>query len=386
MPSRAEVEAGVNAPASPPYRKPSVAARVAAAALFFALVEAGVFHSGFYASLAQPDSSAGRVQGTLYNERRREISTPNQVLAVGDSRMSFRPKAAHEHTAGSGYSFANIMVPGSSPRCWYYMLREVDPGRNKYSAILIPITDYDDDDSEDMANRAADLHYLAPLLRLSDIADFSFSFPTWEMRWEAFRGILLRGWTFQRDFQALLVDFPERAKAIQWTREESARAIYNYVYSDRSLKGLRVDYATRTIHYPEGLTEAEHEVISENLLRNAEPHTGHHAAYRRRWFGKMIDYYRGSRTKLIVLRAPRGPVVRPDLAVDEPDSSIREMARRGDILLMNEKVFDELERPELYVDGVHLNGPGSLRFTILIADETLRLLGPAQPAVEHAQP
>jgi len=169
-------------------------------------------------------------------------------------------------------------------------------------------------------------------------------------------------------------------------REESARAIYNYVYNNRSLRGLRVDYATRTIHYPEGQTEAEREVISGSLLRGTAPHTGKRAAYRRRWFGKMVDYYRGSRTKLMVLRAPRGPVVRPDLAVDEPDSSIRELARRGGILLMNEKVFDELERPEMYMDGVHLNRPGSLRFTILMADETLRLLGPAQPAIQPVRP
>ena len=386
MSSRAEAAAGVDAPASPPLRKPSVAARVAAAALLFALVEAVVFHSGFYASLAKPDSSAGKLHTALYNERHREIDSPNQVLAVGDSRMSFRPKAAHEHTAGSGYSFATIMVPGSSPRCWYYMLREVDPDKNRYSAILIPIDDYDDDDWGDLANSAADLYYLAPLLRLSDIADFSSSFSNWGMRWEAFRGVLLRGWIFQRDFQALLVDFPERAKAIRWMREESALAIYNYVYTDRSLRGLSVDYTTRTIHYPEGLTEAEREVISANLLRGTQPHTGKRAAYRRLWFGKMIEYYRDSRTKLIVLRAPRGPVVRPDLAVDEPDSSIRDMARRGDILLMNEKVFDELERPEMYADGVHLNGPGSLRFTVLMADETLRLLGPAQPAIQLDRP
>jgi hypothetical protein len=79
MSSRAEVGADVNAPASPPLRKPSVAARVAAAALIFALVEAAVFHSGFYSSLAQPDSSAGRLQTALYNERQREIGTPRKA-------------------------------------------------------------------------------------------------------------------------------------------------------------------------------------------------------------------------------------------------------------------------------------------------------------------
>jgi hypothetical protein len=378
MPSSVDVEAsGVHPPAPTNHQKLSVLARVGAAALIFFGVEAAVFHSGFYASLLHPVSSAGRLQSTLYNELHREIRSPHQVLAVGDSRMSFRPKAAHQHTTGSGYSFATIMVPGTTPRCWYYMLREVDPRRDRYAAILIPVDDYDDDDWEDLSNRDSDLHYLASILRLSDIVDFSSSFSTWATRWEAFRGILLRGWTYQRDFQALLADCPERLNAIKWTREESAQAIYNYVYPERSLKGLSVDYATRTIHYPEGLSPFEREVISANLLRGTTPPTGKRAQYRRKWFGKIVDYYRGSHTRLIVLRAPRGPVVRPDLAVDAPTNSIREMARHGDFLLMNEKVFDELERPEMYGDGVHLNGPGSLRFTQLMADETLRLLGPA---------
>jgi hypothetical protein len=358
----------------------SVALRLAAAVMLFAVVEAAVFHSGFYASFVKPDSSAGKVVSTIYNESKREIRSPKQVLTVGDSRMSFRPKAAHEHTAGSGYSFANIMVPGSTPRIWYYMLREADPARNRYSAIVIPIDDYDDDDWEDLANRPADFHYLAPLLRLTDTFEFTFSFTKWPLRWEAFRTVLLRGWVYQQDFQALLSDAPERMAAIKWVREHSAQAVYNYVYSDHGLKGLSVDFSTGIIHYPESLTEAQREVIRANLLRPAGGRTGQRAAYRRKWFGKIVQYYRGSRTKLLVLRAPRGPFVRPDLAVDDPASSVRDMARRGDILLMNEKLFDELERPEMYGDGVHLNGPGSLRFTELIADEALRLLGPAAPA------
>ena len=261
------------------------------------------------------------------------------------------------------------------------MLREVDPTRDRYSAILIPIDDYDDDDWENLADRAADLHYLAPLLRIGDIMDFASSFDSWTMRWEALRSVLLRGWTYHKDFQALLTDCAERIDAIHWVNQYGAQAIYEHTPSDNSLKGLTVDYATRTIHYPEGISETGRMVIEANLLRAATPRrTGKRAAYRMRWFGKLAEYYRGSRTKLIMLRAPRGPVVRPDLAVDEPGSSIRELARRGDVLLMNEKVFDELERPELYVDGVHLNNPGSVRFTQLITGETIRLLGAASPA------
>lgn len=373
--------AEVNAVTSARRSKRFVIVRVAAALGFFALAEAALFHSGFYASYIKPDSSAGQVMSMLTHERDREIRSRRQVLAVGDSRMSFRPKIAHQHAPSSGYRFATIMVPGTTPRVWYYMLREVDPTRDRYAAILIPIDDYDDDDWENMADRAADLHYLAPLLRLSDVVDFTSSFDSWTMRWEALRSVLLRGWTYHKDFQALLTDHAERIEAINWVNEQGARAIYDHVPSDNNLKGLTVDYATRTVHYPEGITDAGRVIIQANLLRAATPRrTGQRAIYRMRWFGKLAQYYRGSRTKLIILRAPRGPVVRPDLAVDEPSSSIRELARRGDVLLINEKVFDELERPELYVDGVHLNNPGSVRFTQLITDETIRLLGAASPA------
>jgi hypothetical protein len=46
--------------------------------MLFAAVEAAVFHSGFYASFVKPDSSAGKVVSTLYNESKREIRSPKQ--------------------------------------------------------------------------------------------------------------------------------------------------------------------------------------------------------------------------------------------------------------------------------------------------------------------
>ncbi len=382
-PPTAPVEESTDQPVAQSGR-PGVLKRLGAALLLFALLEAGIFHSGLYESIVQPDSSAGRVITILTNERRRQIGTPHQILTVGDSRMSFRPKVAHAYTAGSGYRFANIMVPGTTLRCWYYMLREVDPARNRYAAVILPIDDYDDDDWENLAERAADLSYLAPLLRLSDLVEFTSSFQSWALRWEAFRTVLLRGWAYNRDFQALLSDYPSRRGAIEWVLRESAQAFYDHVPTSRSLKGLRVDYATRTIHYPPGLTDFDRQGIEANLLRPTVPPTGRRAAYRRKWLGKIAAYYRGTRTRLIVMRGPRGPVVRPDLAVDAGSSSIREMAARGDFLLMNEKIFDELERPEMYADGVHLNNQGSLRFTHLIADETIRLLGPARAARQEA--
>ena len=56
--------------------------RLLAALLFFAGIEALLFHTGLYASLIQPDSGAGWVEWLLRNEMRRAKPDRNQVLAV----------------------------------------------------------------------------------------------------------------------------------------------------------------------------------------------------------------------------------------------------------------------------------------------------------------
>lgn len=353
--------------------------RMAVALLAFVIIEALVFRSGIYSSILEPSSAAGQLRTTLTNEQRRAVDNPHQVIAVGDSRMALRARVANESSVAGGYTFATISVPGTSPRCWYYMLREVDPEARRYAAVIIPVDEYEDDDWEDFANRTVDLHYLVPLLRLGDIVKFSASYPIWRNRWEVFRGSLLKGWAYRRDFQELLVHSEKRMKDVMWVREYGASSVYSWVWPDRSVKGLNVDWAAQTIHYPEDSTAREQEVFRSVLFRGTAPQTGKRAAYRREWFGKIIQYYRGSRTKVIFLRLPRGPVVRPGTIAGRT-SITREFAQRGEAITMNEHFFEELERPELFGDVLHMNGPGAERFTLLLAAEVRKILGqPAAP-------
>jgi hypothetical protein len=69
-----------------------------------------------------------------------------------------------------------------------------------------------------------------------------------------------------------------------------------------------------------------------------------------------------------------GPVVRPAPPFQRT-SVIREFASRQDVLLVDEHLFDELERPEFFADAVHMNGPASDRFSTMLAEEVRRLLG-----------
>jgi hypothetical protein len=353
-----------------------VLTRVVLAVAIFCLFEAWIFHSSFYADLLKPGSAAGSVRTTLQVEQHRQVRDRNQVLGVGDSRMPLWPRLTDGLRGETGYTFANIATPGTYPRDWYYMLREVDPDRNRYSAILIPMYEYEDDDWGDQSGEEVDIHYLAPLLRLSDMFEFSMSFPTWKLRKRAMRAILLRGLTYKQDFRDLLEHQDERMRELKWTRENLAQARYDYRGPERNDVGLKVDWAAQKItNYPPGRTPAERAEFDMILLRPVGPNTGQRAAYRRLWFGRIAHYYSGTRTRLVFFRVPRGPFVRP-YPTNATTSVVREMAARGDAILLDQDLLDELEHPEFFMDAVHLNAAGCERFNPILARAAARVLGP----------
>ena len=361
------------AEASPKF---SVWTRLFGAVLIFCAIELLVFHSGIYASILEPSSAAGSVMTMVRNEGLRSVTSLNEVAAIGDSRMgALRVKIADQWAPEVGYRFANISVPGTTPRCWYYMLREVDPQRDRYAAVVLPTNEYEDDDWENLADHKLDIYYLTPLLRITDAHDFTLSFPNWKDRWEAFEGSVLKGWTYRRDFQELVADPAKRWRDVSWTREDRGRMSYNYEFPTTNVEGLSIDFRSGTVEYPPGSTPDQQRVIREQLLHGYGPPSGLRKRYREEWFGRIFDYYRGSRTKLIFIRMPRAPIVRPPSPYPQT-ASIREFGARGEAIVTDEHYFDELERPDWFVDPMHLNRVGAERFTILLTKLVRRVLGP----------
>ena len=116
--------------------------------------------------------------------------------------------------------------------------------------------------------------------------------------------------------------------------------------------------------------------VNSFLAHKPNEQTGLVAAYHRKWIGGIIDLYRGSNTKIILLKLPRGAIPRPDWLSPRRESATRELARRPNVLLADEHAFDSLEHPELFKDGLHLNREGINRFSVLLEKEVTRLLGP----------
>ena len=100
------------------------------------------------------------------------------------------------------------------------------------------------------------------------------------------------------------------------------------------------------------------------------------AAYRKRWLGKILDLYSGSRTRIVFLALPRGPAPRPDASPQVESHSVREFGRRSGVILLPERAFESVEYPEFYFDGLHLNSRGRERFSALLAKLIIKTLTP----------
>jgi hypothetical protein len=347
-----------------------------AVAAGFWCVEGLIFHTKVYWSIIRPDSSTGLLETRLDNEERRPFDSHLQILGLGDSRMgALMPRIANQFTGQTGLTFGSIGTAGTTPRCWYYMLRDADPGANRYAAIVIGLESYDDAESwEDYADRESDLHYLIARLRWSDLREFSSSYHDPQLKREAFRGILFKGLIYKRDFQDFLLHPAARLAYVKQSRRDSHAWFNDFIDTSENLEDVRVDFTARTVTVPRGSPPDREQVFRARLLDPLPPETGRESAYMHYWMGRIYDLYRGSKTRLVFLRLPRGGFVRPDQPPLNPHGSVRELAARPEIRLIPENFFDGLERPELFHDEVHLNQRGSEEFSRMLAFEMRDLL------------
>ncbi len=340
----------------------------------FWAVEFAIFHTDVYSTILQHDSSTGSVEASIRNERNRARVSPKQVLAIGDSRMGFFPRYANE--LETGYEFGSIAMGGATPRDWYYMLRGADPAADRYSAIVIAMDDYEDVEiEEDQSVRAADLYYLIAQLRYSDISEFARSYrhdPKLESA--AVRGVVLKGLIYKRDFQDFLLHPTARIEMTKLARRDSYHWFYTYVGPNESLEGVVVDWTNRTVTVPAGFSAEQKKAYEERFLEPRTPYRGDRTTYLHHWLGKIYEHYRGSKTRLIFVHLPRGPFVRPDQPAFNPQSSVRELGKRPGVILLPERLFESIERPELFIDQMHMNGPGCAEFSRMLAREVSHTL------------
>jgi len=185
----------------------------------------------------------------VYEDVPRPSVAPDEVLVIGDSRIAEGLSAplANRSRGDHGYYFANASAVGSTPRCWYYELRDIDPGRTRYSAVVLPVESYDDiDPPENYANRTLDMHYVAARLRYSDVIDFTCSFGKARERFEALRGSLFKGFIYQQDVLAFIENPEKRLSNVEQRRIHGPEWRDRYRGRSADLSGLEVNWDARS--------------------------------------------------------------------------------------------------------------------------------------------
>lgn len=343
----------------------------------YLLVESLIFRSGFYARFLEPQlSETGSLERTLDTELHRPPSGKKEILVIGNSRIAegFSPKIANEDSAQDGYWFINLGVSGTGDRVWNYLVRDVDPHRNRYAAIAIPIDDYDDpDDYEDVADRASEMPFLVNRLRLTDILPYTLSFTSWKSRLQVFRGLVFEATTYQRDFQQFVEHPLRRLDRVKEFRKLGATYGYNYGGIHRSLAGLTVDWKHQHISFPPGVPEDLQYILTANCF-GQPPQRQMNRTFEVRWLGALADLYRGSKTRIIFFQAPRSPVPRPVSLAHLPWTSVDELRKRPWVTVVDRRRFESLERPELFADHVHLSTDGRKIFSPMLVDTVKEIL------------
>ena len=337
----------------------------------FICVDGVVFHTRLYTSILAPESYAGRMAVITRAEKDRISSGLKEVLVLGDSRMAegFSAAVADKLSSIDGFKFVNLAEPASAVNIWDYMLREVDPTRRRYWAIVVPYGIGFEPNSADPLR----ISMAAPLLRYRDCFNFASAFQRWSGRFRAFAACILRGSAFQSD----VVDFLEHPIArIRSIQLEPKRVRSRYAYKGRNsdLVGTSYDPSTGQVTFPPQLTEAQREAIRDSMVQPSQSETQRFLKMQRDGIQRILNRYSASPTKIVLTPIPRGPFAGLPGASMTFHAVFPTLTTEKAVFSLPEQTFDFLEKPEYYFDGFHLNAKGRQRFTeTLVAELVGRL-------------
>lgn len=334
----------------------------------FLCAEALIFRSGLYQRWLEPDSSAGNFEMHMSWLKKPRSSSVPEVLVLGDSRMAegFSQRVAEAHSPIESYWW-NFGIPGTTPRVWYYLLRDADPERNRFHTIVISLENLADLDRFDSGpKRLIDLNFVIGRLRLTDVWEFSSSMQESDLQRTALMGSLLKGNTLRQDFLSFLSDIRKRWEKVALVEQVGLSSNEDYKGNDKNLIGLSIR-EDQNLDYPPNLDEAVKRDILHQYRQDYPPQSGITTEYRKKWLGKILDLYQNSKTKIIFLEAPRGPVapITPDAGAD----FIQWSKKYPNVQVLNQQTFHFLETPETFFDALHLNRKGRELFSEKLAKE-----------------
>lgn len=344
----------------------------------FICVDGAIFHSGLYVSILAPSSYAGRVERITLAEKKRAASGLKEVLVLGDSRIAegFSATLANELGSSAGLKFVSLAEPAASANTWYYMVREVDPTKRRYSAVIIPYgLGYEPNNADPLR-----ISMTAPLLRYEDSFHFASGFQRWSGRFRAFIAGILRGSAYQDDVVDLLAHPLARIENVRQADRTHSRS--EYKGRDYDLVGTSYNAETGAVTFAPKLTEAQRLAFRKSLIQPSRSDTEYSLKLQRDWIPRIIDRYSDSPTAIVLTPLPRGPFLELGGFSKGYESVLPTSVIERTRFSLPGHTFDFLEKPENYFDAFHLNAKGRQKFTETLVSE---LMGHLRSADSKAQ-
>ncbi len=333
---------------------------------------------GVYLPLLEPQSTAGMTLLARSIQKANYAPGKKNVLILGDSRIGegFSAGIANEIGTPQGFHFIGLGLPGTTPRVWYYVLRDLVSQRNSYHAIFMMANTLRDDDTyEDVANRSLDTAYVAPLLNWGDIFTYPQSFTAPKEIMNATNAVAFPSASFKSDVIGFIKAPIKRAKkASQW-RAGYPSWIAAYQGHAETLPPIGTPFSADYVLARLSANSRSSLDAYFRLYREGKPQPTERAfAYRYKWFGQIAQKYTSTAVTVGAFLIPRGPYHAALNKPAEAEGSLKLLERKGMITLLDTAVSLPLEKPEFFFDNLHMNATGRDVFSRNLAKSVIAQL------------
>jgi hypothetical protein len=340
------------------------------------------FRSHLYLHVIEPESTAGITALAPFIVTAAYNTDRSNVLVVGDSRVGegFSRQIANA-TVGdqNGLNFISLGMAGTTPRVWYYLLREIDVKRDRFSTIVLVLPTLRSDEIDElMPDRILDTAYLAPFLRIADYPEYADSFISEKARRDATLKTIFPPLALQRDVAGFLAHPLNRYKKSQLWRNEYPEWAAKYVGNLDAMPLLNDEQLRGNQNLPLNLAPTKNQELASylELKRHLDVKLGTQLANARfysEWLAKIAARYSGRSTRILIALAPRGPYSEM-LFQDAQNAQHRllDINLFNSITVLPTYFSTELERPQYFFDVLHLNKSGRAAFSAALSKSVIK--------------
>ncbi len=130
----------------------------------------------------------------------------------------------------------------------------------------------------------------------------------------------------------------------------------------------RVDWVHHTVTFPSDMPEQQRQDLT-NTFFSQPPQKGMNRAFEVRAGWEHWSTSTGAPIhRIILIQAPRSPAPRPAPPGHLTWTAVDQLCKRPWVSVIDRHAFEDLEKPELFADHVHLNAEGRQWFSPRLAE------------------